>query len=100
MDEKKLRQAIRKEIESSLLERSYLDRAKSTVSNRLGRVANLAGVKLLKKALGQGSTDQRAAGILSVVKELAGGDERVIQKLKLRLQSSTIRGSLSSSDEV
>ena len=100
MDEKKLRQAIRKEIKSSLTERSYLDRTKSTVSNRLGRVANLAGVKLLKRALGQGSADQRAAGILSVVKELAGGDERVIQKLKLRLQSKSVRGSLSSSDEV
>ena len=70
MDEKILRKAIRKQILSTLNERSYLDRARSTVSNRLGRVANLAGVKLLKKALSQGSADQRAAGILSVVKRI------------------------------
>ena len=51
MDEKKLREAIRSEIKKTLKEkRSYLDRARSTVSNRLGRIENLAGVKLLKKA--------------------------------------------------
>ena len=100
MDEKKLRQAIRKEIKSSLTERSYLDRTKSTVSNRLGRVANLAGVKLLKRALGQGSADQRAAGILSVVKELSDGDQQVLNKLKLRLQQKNVRSDLSTRDEV
>jgi len=100
MSEGKLRGAIRKEIKKSLVEKSYLDRTKTTVSNRLGRVANLAGVKLLKRALAQGSADQRAAGILSVVKELSGGDLKVIQKIKLRLQQSGVRGDMSSTDEV
>ena len=76
MKEKVLRKAIRNEIRKSIDERSYLDRARSVVGSRLGRVANLAGVKMLKKALGQGSADQRAAGILAVVKELSGGDEK------------------------
>tara|TARA_R100000908_G_C3729284_1_gene129220 strand:- start:753 stop:1055 length:303 start_codon:yes stop_codon:yes gene_type:complete len=100
MKEDKLREAIRNEIKRSLEERSYLDRAKSTVSNRLGRVANLAGVKLLKKALSQGSTDQRAAGVLAVVKELIGGDDAVLRKIRYRLQNKSTRGSMSSSDEV
>ena len=98
MKEETLRKAIRQQIYKTLDERSYLDRAKSTVSNRLGRVANLAGVKLLKKALGQGSTDQRAAGILAVVKELTGGDDAVLRKIKYRLSQRNVRGSMS--DEV
>ena len=99
MNEQKLRKAVRVEIKKTLKEASYLDRARSTVSNRLGRVANLAGVKLLKKALSQGSADQRAAGILAVVKELSGGDQRVIQKIKFRLQQKSVRGSMGT-DEV
>ena len=100
MKEKVLRKAIRNEIRKSIDERSYLDRARSVVGSRLGRVANLAGVKMLKKALGQGSADQRAAGILAVVKELSGGDEKVLQKLKYRLQQKSVRGAMSASDEV
>lgn len=100
MNEKNLRTAIKQEIKTILKEASYLDRARSTVSNRLGRITNLAGVKLLKKALGQGSSDQQAAGILSVVKALSGGDERVIQKLKMRLNQKGVRTSLSARDEV
>ena len=100
MKEDQLREAIRTEIYKSLEERSYIDRAKRSVSDRLGRVANLAGVKLLKKALSQGSADQRAAGILSVVKELSDGDQAVLNKLKLRLQQKNIRTDLGRSDEV
>ena len=100
MDEKILRKAIRKQIISTLNEISYIDIARSTVSNRLGRVANLAGVKLLKKALSQGSADQRAAGILNVVKSLADNDQAVIQKLKMRLQQKGVRGAMTSTDEV
>ena len=98
MEEKKLREAIRKEIINALNERSYLDRTRSTVSSRLGRIENLAGVKLLNRALAQGSADQRAAGILSVIKVLADGDERVIQKLKFRLQQKGVRGAMTSAD--
>jgi len=100
MDEKKLRKHVRAQIKKSLTEASYLDRARSTVANRLGRVANLAGVKLLKKALSQGSADQRAAGILSVVKELSSGDPRVIQKIKFRLQQKNVRGAMGPDSEV
>tara|TARA_R100000084_G_C4527994_1_gene89862 strand:- start:191 stop:493 length:303 start_codon:yes stop_codon:yes gene_type:complete len=100
MDEKKLREAIRNEIKKALKERSYLDRARKTVSSRLGRVENLQGVKLLKRALSQGSADQRAAGILNVVKSLADNDQAVIQKLKMRLQQKGVRGAMTSTDEV
>ena len=100
MDEKKLREAIRSEIKKTLKEKSYLDRARKTVSSRLGRIENLQGVKLLKRALGQGSSDQRAAGILNVVKSLADGDAAVIQKLKMRLQQKGVRGAMTSTDEV
>ena len=100
MDEKKLREAIRNEIKRTLKEKSYLDRARKTVSSRLGRIENLQGVKLLKRALGQGSADQRAAGILNVVKSLADNDESVIQKLKMRLQQKGVRGAMTATDEV
>ena len=100
MNEKKLREAIRNEIRKAIKERSFLDRTRSQVSSRLGRVSNLAGVKLLKRALGQGSADQQAAGILSVVKALADGDQQVINKLKLRLQQKNVRTSLTTKDEV
>jgi DNA-binding transcriptional ArsR family regulator len=100
MDEQKLRSAVRKEIKKSLAEASFLDKTKSTVSNTLGRVTDLGGVKLLKRALSQGSADQKAAGILSVVKELSGGDPAVIEKLKVRLQQKSVRGSMGSSEEI
>ena len=100
MKEDKLRKAIRTEIKRSLQERSYLDRAKSQVTSRLGRIGNLAGVKLLKRALSQGSADQKAAGILNVVKELSGGDDKVLQKLRYRLSQKSVRGSMNTTDEV
>ena len=100
MDEKKLREAIRNEIKKALKEKSYLDRARKTVSSRLNRIDNLQGVKLLKRALGQGSSDQRAAGILNVIKMLADNDPAVINKLKMRLQQKGVRGSMTSTDEV
>tara|TARA_Y100001973_G_scaffold78366_1_gene115010 strand:+ start:435 stop:737 length:303 start_codon:yes stop_codon:yes gene_type:complete len=100
MNEEKLRKAIRKQIKETLSERSFLDRTRSTVSNRLGRITNLAGVKLLKRALGQGSADQQAAGILAVVKALSDGDANVINKLKMRLNQKGVRTSLGQTDEV
>ena len=101
MEEKKLREAIREEIKKALKEKkSYLDRARKTAQSRLGRVGNLQGVKLLKRALSQGSSDQRAAGILSVIKTLADNDEGVIQKLKMRLQQKGVRDAMTSTDEV
>tara|TARA_Y100000310_G_C20163620_1_gene570355 strand:+ start:187 stop:489 length:303 start_codon:yes stop_codon:yes gene_type:complete len=100
MKEQVLRKAIRKEIRKSINERSYLDRARSSVNTRLGRVSKLGGVKQLKRALALGSPDQRAAGILAVVKELVSGDDRVLQKLKFRLQQKSVRGAMSATDEV
>lgn len=100
MDEQELRKAIRNEIKKSLTEASFLDRAKSSVTTRTSQVANLSSVKLLKKALSQGSTDQKAAGILNVVKELSDGDASVLEKVRYRLQQKSVRGSMGSTDEV
>ena len=100
MKEDQLRESIRTEIYKSLEERSYIDRAKRSVSDRLGRVANLAGVRLLKKALAQGSTDQRAAGVLAVMKELIGNDSAVLRKIRYRLQNKATMGSADTGEEV
>lgn len=90
-----LREMIRTEIKKNLKEADFLGRARSTVTSRIDRVTNLAGVKLLKKALGQGSTEQKAAGILSVVQVLADNDPKVIEKIKQRLQMKSVRQSVS-----
>ena len=96
MKEDKLREMIRKQIKQSLSEQPV----RSTVTRNLGRIEKMAAVKMLKRALGQGSADQQAAGILSVVKALADGDQQVINKLKLRLQQKNVRTSLTTKDEV
>tara|TARA_A100001515_G_scaffold119551_1_gene102259 strand:+ start:2879 stop:3181 length:303 start_codon:yes stop_codon:yes gene_type:complete len=100
MNEEKLREAIRSEIKKILNERSYLDRAKRTASTRLSALSKMQGFDRLKAILGSGSDDQRAAGLLQVIKSLAAGDTGVINKLKQRLNQQKVRGSLSKRDEV
>jgi len=75
MKENLLRGMIRKQIKSSLNE--FSTGARSTVQSTLGRVEKMAGVKMLKKALGQGSAQQQAAGLLQVVKAISGDDQQV-----------------------
>jgi len=70
MKENVLRDMIRKQIKSSLKEAP--DMARAAVGSSLGRVEKMAGVKMLKKALGAGSPQQQAAGLLKVVQTISG----------------------------
>ena len=82
MKEKVLREMIRKQIKTSLQEAP--DLARGAVGTSLGRVEKMAGVKMLKKALGQGSPQQQAAGLLKVVQTISG-DNPVVGKTLARM---------------
>tara|TARA_B100001094_G_C18065229_1_gene737116 strand:- start:268 stop:786 length:519 start_codon:yes stop_codon:yes gene_type:complete len=71
MKEDTLRGMIRKQIKSSLKESPI---ARSAVGAKLGSVEKMAGVKMLKKALGQGTPAQQAAGLLQVVQAISGNN--------------------------
>tara|TARA_R110002050_G_scaffold41531_10_gene100658 strand:- start:1504 stop:2022 length:519 start_codon:yes stop_codon:yes gene_type:complete len=71
MKENVLRDMIRKQIKSSLSEAPI---ARSAVGQKLGSVEKMAGVKMLKKALGQGTPAQQAAGLLQVVQAISGNN--------------------------
>ena len=75
MKEKVLRDMIKKQIKSSLTEAPSM--ARGAVGSSLGRVEKMAGVKMLKKALGQGSPQQQAAGLLKVVQSISGNNPTV-----------------------
>jgi len=83
MKETTLRNMIRKQIKESLKEAPV---AKAAVGNKLGSVEKLAGIKMLKKALGQGTPAQQAAGLLQVVKAISGDDAQVAKQLSRMLQ--------------
>jgi len=85
MKENVLRDMIRKQIESSLTE-APTDR----VGTSLGRVEKMAGVKMLKKALGQGSPQQQAAGLLKVVQSISGDNPTVGKMLSRMLMKGGI----------
>ena len=76
MKEKVLRQMIRKQIKSSLKEATT-----SQVDTSLDRVEKMAGIKMLKKALGQGTPMQQANGLLSVVQAISGQNPQVAKTL-------------------
>ena len=90
MKEDVLRKMIRNQIKSSLNEIS----PRSRVSTTLGRVEKMAGVKMLKQALGQGGVQQQAAGLLSVVRAISGDNPQVAKMLARML----IRKGTSTSD--
>ncbi len=69
MKENTLRKMIRTQIKSSLKEAPM---ARTAVGTKLGSVEKMAGVKMLKKALGQGTPAQQAAGLLQVVQSISG----------------------------
>ena len=95
--EKRLREAIRSEIKKHLHEAGYLDRAKRSVSTRIGQMDKLAPVKMLKRALGTGSTDQKAAGLLQIVQAILGQDkdkDQVLMKLKQRMAQGSVRSEI------
>ena len=83
MNETKLRETIRKEIRKSLKE---VDVTKG-VEQGAAQLDKQPGVKMLKRALGQGSPRQQAAGLLKVINAISGGSSAVkmalIQMLKL-----------------
>lgn len=83
MKEDILRKMIRSQIKRTLTEQPS---ARGTVTTRLGNVEKMAGIKMLKKALGAGSAQQQAAGLLAVIKSISGNDPAVLNKLALMLR--------------
>jgi len=78
MKETTLRKMIRKQIKESLKEAPM---ARTAVGQKLGSVEKMAGVKMLKKALDQGSPIQQAAGLLQVVQAISGNNPAVTKQL-------------------
>ena len=82
MKESLLRETIRKEIRKSLKEVDVT----TGVERETGKIQNNAGVKMLKRALSQGSPRQQAAGLLKVIDAISGGSTAVknalVQMLK------------------
>ena len=87
MKESILRTMIRKQIKSSINEAPI---ARSAVSSKLGRVEKMAGVKMLKKALGQGTPQQQAAGLLKVIQVISGGNPQTGKMLARMLMKGGI----------
>ena len=79
MKEDLLRGMIRKQIKSSLKEADF--GSPERVTKSLSRIEKMAGVKMLKKALGQGSIGQQASGLLAVVKAISGNNPAVAKQL-------------------
>ena len=81
MKEDTLRKMIRNQIKSTLTESPMMDKTRGIVTQKLGNVEKMAGVKMLKKALAQGSPEQQAAGLHSVVKVISGDNPQVANRL-------------------
>ena len=86
MKEKLLREMIRKQIKSSLSEAA----PKAAVDTSLGKVEKLAGVKMLKNALGQGTPKQQAAGLYKVVQAISGDNPSVANELSKMIRQGGI----------
>ena len=92
--EKKLREAIRKEIKKELNEIDFLKRANPQAGKRMKAAGKTSPIRMLKNILGTGSPDKRAAGLAIVISTLLAGEGdglETLQKLKQRLQSPDIR---------
>jgi len=88
MKEDILRDMIRKQIKSSLKEAVPGD-ARQQVTKTLGRVEKMAGVKMLKKALGQGGPQQQAAGLLAVVNAISDENPQTAKMLARMLMKGS-----------
>lgn len=88
MKEDILRNMIRKQIKSSLKEAVPGD-ARAQVTKTLGRVEKMAGVKMLKKALGQGGPQQQASGLLAVVNAISDENPQTAKMLARMLLKGT-----------
>tara|TARA_R110001592_G_scaffold355122_1_gene655413 strand:- start:73 stop:591 length:519 start_codon:yes stop_codon:yes gene_type:complete len=92
MKETTLRNMIRKQIKESLKEAPI---AKAAVGSKLGSVEKMAGVKMLKKALGQGSPIQQAAGLLQVVQSISGNNPAVAKQLsRMLMKKDSLSGDM------
>jgi hypothetical protein len=92
-----LREAIRKEIRKELIEAGFLKRAKKYVTQKVGALDKLAQMKMLKRAIGTGSADQKAAGLLQIVQAVLGQDkdkDAVLLKLKQRMAQGSVRAEI------
>jgi len=69
MKEATLRGMIRRQIKSSLTEAPD---ARSAVGAKLGAAEKTTAIKMLKRALGQGTPQQQAAGLFKVVQAISG----------------------------
>ena len=78
MNETILRNMIRHQIKNTLTEQPS---ASGRVATTLGRVEKMAGVKMLKKALGTGGPAQQAAGLHAVVKSISGDNPQTAKLL-------------------
>jgi len=86
-----IRGMIKKEIKSSLKEAT----TRSQVDVSLDRIEKMAGVKMLKKALGTGSVMQQASGLLSVVQAISGENPQVGKALARMLMKKGLGDSTS-----
>tara|TARA_R110002012_G_scaffold926_3_gene3890 strand:- start:961 stop:1440 length:480 start_codon:yes stop_codon:yes gene_type:complete len=89
MNEPKLRETIRKEIRKSLKE---VDITKG-VEQGTAQIDKQPGIKMLKRALGQGSPRQQAAGLLKVINSISGGNAAVKNMLIQMLKPKDALGS-------
>ena len=84
MKETQLRTMIKNQIMESLKESPEV---RSNITTGLGRIEKMAGVKMLKKALGQGGPAQQAAGLHAVVRSISGDNPHTAKLLsRLLLQ--------------
>ena len=87
MKEDILRSMIRKQIKSTLDEASPV---RTAVTSKLGSIEKMTGVKMLKKALGQGGPAQQAAGLHAVVKAISGDNPQTAKMLSRLLMKKGI----------
>ena len=87
MKEKTLRGMIRNQIKASLSEAPI---AKAAIGKKLGSIEKMASVRMLKKALGQGTPAQQAAGLLQVVQSISGNNPTVGRQLARMLMKGGI----------
>jgi hypothetical protein len=85
MKEDILRNMIRHQIKNTLNEQPS-----GRVASTLGRVEKMAGVKMLKKAVGIGSPRQQATGLHAVVKAISGDNPQTAKILARLLMKKGI----------
>ena len=73
MKETTLRGMIRRQIKSSLTEAPG---ARASVGAKLGAAEKTNAIKMLKRALGQGTPQQQASGLFKVVQAISGDSPR------------------------